>query len=83
MPIGCGGVPVYPGDIVVGDAEGVVVIPHEIAEAVAGEAGAQTLFEDFVMEQVRAGRGIFGLYPPTDPATAGQFKAWCVARGKP
>ena len=83
VPIGCGGVPVYPGDIVVGDAEGVVVIPHEIAEAVAGEAGAQTLFEDFVMEQVRAGRGIFGLYPPTDPATAGQFKAWCVARGKP
>ena len=83
VPIGCGGVPVYPGDIVVGDAEGVVVIPHEIAEAVAGEAGAQTLFEDFVMEQVRAGRGIFGLYPPTDPATDGQFKAWCVARGKP
>ncbi|MEO6623546.1 MAG: ribonuclease activity regulator RraA [Burkholderiaceae bacterium] len=83
VPIGCGGVPVYPSDIVVGDAEGVVVIPHEIAEAVAGEAGAQTLFEDFVMEQVLAGRGIFGLYPPTDPATEGQFKAWCAARGKP
>ena len=80
VPIGCGGVPVYPGDIVVGDAEGVVVIPHEIAEAVAGEAGAQTLFEDFVMEQVQGGRGIFGLYPPTDPATEGQFKAWCAAR---
>ena len=80
VPIGCGGVPVYPGDIVVGDAEGVVVIPQEIAEAVAGEAGAQTLFEDFVTEQVLAGRGIFGLYPPTDPATEGQFKAWCAAR---
>ena len=83
VPIGCGGVPVYPGDIIVGDAEGVVVIPHEIAEAVAGEAGAQTLFEDFVMEQVQGGRGIFGLYPPTDPATEGQFKAWCAARKKP
>lgn len=82
LPIGCGGVPVYPGDIMVGDAEGVVVIPHEIAEAIAGEATAQTLFEDFVTEQVLAGRSIFGLYPPTDPATDGQFKAWCAAHGK-
>lgn len=80
VPIGCGGVPVYPGDIIVGDAEGVVVVPHEIAESVAGEAEAQTLFEDFVTEQVLGGRGIFGLYPPTDPATEGQFKAWCAAR---
>ena len=80
LPIGCGGVAVYPGDIVVGDAEGVVVIPQEIAEAVAAEAGAQTLFEDFVTEQVLGGRSIFGLYPPTDPATDGQFKAWCAAR---
>ena len=80
VPVGCGGVPVYPGDIMVGDAEGVVAIPGKIAEAVAGEATAQTLFEDFVIEQVRGGRGIFGLYPPTDPATEGQFKAWCAAR---
>ena len=82
VPIACGDVPVYPGDIMVGDAEGVVVIPAGIAEAVAAEATAQTLFEDFVMEQVRAGRGIFGLYPPTDPATEGQFKAWCASRAK-
>jgi regulator of RNase E activity RraA len=81
VPIGCGGVPVYPGDIMVGDAEGVVVIPHEIAEAVAHEGRAQTLFEDFVVEQVLGGRGIFGLYPPTDPATAGQFADWCAAKG--
>ena len=82
VPIGCGGVPVYPGDIMVGDAEGVVVIPHEMAEAIAGEATAQTLFENFVTEQVLAGRSIFGLYPPTDPATDGQFRAWCAAHGK-
>jgi regulator of RNase E activity RraA len=81
VPIGCGGVPVYPGDIMVGDAEGVVVIPQDIAEAVAHEAQAQTRFEDFVIEQVLAGRGIFGLYPPTDPATAGQFADWCAAKG--
>jgi regulator of RNase E activity RraA len=66
----------------VGDAEGVVVVPQEIAEAVAAEAEAQTLFEDFVTEQVLAGRGIFGLYPPTDPATGEQFKAWCASRGE-
>ena len=82
VPIGCGDVPVWPGDVVLGDAEGVVVIPGEIAEAIAGEATAQTLFEDFVIEQVRAGRSIFGLYPPTDPKTDGQFKAWCTARSK-
>lgn len=82
QPIGCGGVPVYPGDIVVGDEEGVVVVPQEIAESVASEAEAQTLFEEFVMEQVLAGRGIFGLYPPTDPATEGQFKAWCAKRAE-
>ena len=82
VPIACGDVAVYPGDIMVGDAEGVVVIPGEIAEAVALEATAQTRFEDFVMEQVQGGRCIFGLYPPTDPATDGQFKAWCAARAK-
>lgn len=81
VSIGCGGVPVYPGDIVVGDAEGVVVIPHEIAEAIASEATAQTRFKNFVTEQVLAGRGVCDLYPPTDPADDGQFKAWCAAKG--
>lgn len=80
VPIGCGGVAVYPGDVVVGDAEGVVVIPRAIADDVAQEARAQTEFEDFVTEQVLGGRGIFGLYPPTDPATQGQFEAWRARR---
>ena len=71
MPIGCGGVAVYPGDVVVGDAEGVVVIPRGIADDVARESTSQTEFEDFVTEQVLGGRGIFGLYPPTDPAGPG------------
>src|SRR5712692_9556564 len=48
VPIGCGGVAVYPGDIVVGDAEGVVVIPASIASEVAEDAEAQTQFEDWV-----------------------------------
>ena len=81
VPIGCGDVPVYPGDIVVGDAEGVVVIPAAIANEVAEEAFEMTQFEDYVEAQVRAGRSIFGLYPP-DEVTRAEYKAW-RARQKP
>lgn len=74
-PIGCGGVAVYPGDVMVGDAEGVVVIPAKIADAVAEEAAAQTLFEDWVEAKIKEGRAIFGLYPPSPEAKA-EFEAW-------
>jgi regulator of RNase E activity RraA len=75
VPIGCGGVAVYPGDVVVGDAEGVVVIPAGIANEVAEEASNQTVFEDWVEDQVKKGRGIFGLYPPS-AETKAEFEAW-------
>ena len=75
MPIGCGDVPVYPGDIVVGDGEGVVVIPAHLANEIAEEAAEMTVFEDWVEQQVHAGRSIFGLYPP-DEATRTEFAAW-------
>jgi regulator of RNase E activity RraA len=75
VPIGCGGVAVYPGDVVVGDAEGVVVIPAKMAEAVAKEAEAQTEFEDWVEARVREGRSIFGLYPP-NAETKAEFEAF-------
>ena len=65
VPIGCGDVPVYPGDIVVSDTDGVVILPKDIAGAVAEEAVEQTLFETFVQERVMAGETIFGLYPPS------------------
>jgi regulator of RNase E activity RraA len=81
VPIGCGGVPVYPGDIVVGDGEGVVVIPRHIVEEVAAEAHEMTAFEDFVEERVRAGAGIFGLYPPNDESKAA-FADWRKERGR-
>ena len=76
VPIGCGDAPVFPGDISVGDAEGVVVIPHEIADDIAQEAVEMTAFEDFVTEQVKGGRSILGLYPATDPDVAGLFAQW-------
>lgn len=81
QPIGCGDVAVYPGDILVGDDEGVVVIPSAIAEEVADEAVEQTVFEDFVEEKVRAGLGIFGLYPP-DPEAQAEFEEWRKEKGR-
>ena len=79
VPIGCGGVAVYPGDVLVGDAEGVVVIPAKIANEIAEEGASQTLFEDWVEERVKEGRGIFGLYPP-NAETKAEFEAWKKAR---
>ncbi|WP_313200522.1 ribonuclease activity regulator RraA [Rhizobium sp.] len=76
VPIGCGDVPVFPGDIVVGDAEGVVVIPAHLAAEIADEAVEMTAFEDFVMEEVAKGRAIIGLYPPTDEHVADEFAVW-------
>ena len=79
VPIGCGGVPVYPGDVVVGDGEGAVVIPATMADDVAQAAQAQTEFEDWVEVKVKEGRGIFGLYPP-NAETKAEFEAWTKAR---
>jgi regulator of RNase E activity RraA len=76
VPIGCGDVPVWPGDVVVGDAEGVVVIPAHLADEVAAEAVEMTAFEDFVADEVMKGRSILGLYPPTDEQANVDFAAW-------
>ncbi|MDT7838593.1 ribonuclease activity regulator RraA [Aquabacterium sp. OR-4] len=81
-PIGCGDTPVFPGDIVVGDAEGVVVIPAHLADEIAAEATEMTVFEDYVQEQVLAGRSVLGLYPPTDADVAGHFARWRAAAGR-
>lgn len=76
VPIACGDVAVFPGDIIVGDHDGVMVIPVHIAEEVAKECIEMTLYEDFVLEKVNAGRTILGLYPVTDPDIIEEFKLW-------
>src|SRR5437588_2607369 len=81
VPIACGEVPVYPGDVLVGDGEGVAVIPRHLVDAVAEEAFEQTVYEDFVQEQVAAGRSIFGIYPPGADARE-EFKRWRAAKGR-
>jgi len=80
VPIGCGDVAVFPGDVIVGDGEGVVVIPAIMADEIAQEAVEMTAFEDFVAEKVREGRSILGLYPPTDPQSKAEFEAWRAVR---
>jgi regulator of RNase E activity RraA len=82
VPIGCGDVAVFPDDVIVGDAEGVVVIPKEIADEIANEAVEMTAFEDFVTEKVLEGRTIIGLYPPTDENSLVEFKAWRTAKNR-
>jgi regulator of RNase E activity RraA len=79
VPIGCGDVPVYPGDIIVGDPEAVAVIPAGIANEIAQEAHDMTQFEDYVEAQVRTGRSIFGLYPP-DEKTRAEFAAYLAEK---
>ncbi len=81
-PIGCGDAPVFPGDVILGDSDGVIVIPAHLADEIADEAFEMTAFEDFVTEQVRNGRGIFGLYPATEQQTLVDFAAWRKATGR-
>jgi regulator of RNase E activity RraA len=76
VPIGCGDAPVFPGDVIVGDCDGVIVIPAEIADEIATEAVEMTAFEDFVIEQVKGGAKTTGLYPPTDESNLDAFANW-------
>lgn len=82
VPIGCGDVAVFPGDVIVGDREGVVVIPAHLADELADEAVEMTAFEDFVTEEVLKGRPIIGLYPPTEQQSKDDFVAWRKVKGR-
>ena len=75
LPIACGGVAVYPGDVIVGDDEGVVVIPRHLAASVAEEAAAQERREVFILEKIRGGASIVGVYPPSE-ATLAEYAEW-------
>lgn len=81
LPIACGGVAVYPEDAIVGDADGVVVIPPEIVDAVAEEALATTLYDEFCEEEVAKGRPLIGLFPGANDDAKRDFEAWKKARG--
>ena len=76
VPIGCGDVAVFPGDIVVGDDDCVIVIPAHLADEIAEETVEMTAFEDFVVERVREGASIIGLYPATKEENQEAFAQW-------
>src|SRR3981081_3340023 len=82
VPIGCGDAPVFPGDTILGDGDGVMVIPASLVDEIAAEAFEMTAFEDFVAEQVDRGHGIYGLYPPTAEQTMVDFAAWRKMKGR-
>ena len=81
-PIGCGDAPVFPGDIIVGDNDSVIVIPAHMADEVADEAIEMTAYEDFVVEQVKAGATIVGLYPATKEENLERFAEWRRKNGR-
>ena len=75
VPIGCGGVAVFPDDIIVGDVEGVVVIPRHLAVEVAADAAEQEQLEDFITMLIQEGSPLRGTYPPDD-ATKAAYEEW-------
>ena len=80
VPIGCGDAPVFPGDVIVGDGDGVIVIPAHLADEIAEECAGMEDFETFVIESVRDGHSIIGLYPPTRQETQDRYAEWLKNR---
>jgi regulator of RNase E activity RraA len=64
IPIGCAEVAVYPGDIMVGDEEGVVCVPQHLAAEVARAAADQDKLEAWIQGEIKAGKPLRGTYPP-------------------
>ena len=81
LPIACRGVAVFPGDVIVGDCDGVVVIPPDLVEEIAAECEAQNIFDEFAEAEVAKGRSLIGLFPAQDDKCKADFAAWKKARG--
>lgn len=75
VPVACGDVAVCPGDIIVGDEEGVVVVPAQLADEVAQTAAEMEEKEVFITEKIQAGASIIGVYPP-DEKTLAEYEDW-------
>jgi len=74
-PVGCGGVAVFPNDVVVVDADGAVLIPAALLDEVIPAAVEQERLEGWIMTQVAAGVPLPGLYPPNEE-TKVRYEAW-------
>jgi regulator of RNase E activity RraA len=82
VPISCADVAVYPGDILVGDGNGVTVIPRHMVEEIARNGAAQDEMESYLMLRIQAGDKLYGTYPPSEQTRA-DFQAWKRAGGNP
>ncbi len=82
IPIACGGVAVFPGDVLVGDGDGVMVIPAHLADEIANVCAGMEDFEAFVLEEVLSGTPVIGLYPCTKEENQKKFDAWMDQKGK-
>ncbi|HWU61940.1 MAG TPA: ribonuclease activity regulator RraA [Ensifer sp.] len=76
IPIACGQVAVFPGDVLVGDGDGVMVIPAELADEIANACAGMESYEAFVLEEVENGAPIIGLYPCTKEENERKYQAW-------
>lgn len=82
VPISCGDVAVFPGDVMLGDKDGVMVIPAHLVEELAEECSGMESYEAFVLEQVNAGASIIGLYPPTKEEHLKNYEEWRKQTGR-
>jgi len=82
VPISCADVAIYPGDILVGDGDGVTVIPRHLATEMADLCEARDALEKYLSYRISAGEPLYGVYPPTDQVRA-DFAAWKKAGARP
>jgi regulator of RNase E activity RraA len=75
QPVGCGGVAIFPNDVIVADADGAVVIPHALLDEVIVAADEQEQLEAWILGEVERGAALPGLYPPNE-ANKARYAAW-------
>jgi regulator of RNase E activity RraA len=79
QPIGCGGCAIFPGDVIVADDDGAIVIPQALLEFAAHEGAEHELYESWVFNEVENGVRLPGLYPPSEE-TKDRYVAWRKSR---
>lgn len=76
-PIDCGGVAVFPNDVIVADCDGAVLIPAALLDEVVADAVEQERLEGWIMAQVSEGARLPGLYPPNEENKA-RYVKWAA-----
>ena len=82
VPIGCADVAVYPGDIIVGDGDGVTVVPRFLAAELADACEKRDRLENYLHLRIAAGEDLYGVYPPNEQTLA-EYAAWVAAGSEP